>query len=283
MKISGYDYSFDRLIANGQLDVVGAIRYLRELGVDAIEITDTYLNDEKIPAVKSALTEAGMAVSSYGVVCDVVTQDPAERRARVADFHRRLARAVALGAKYAGVIPGWPREGIPHSDMREWFIEALRDSVGYASGLGLKLNIPNVGWQPAVYGASDHILAFRKAVGPPLGVTYDVGNYLLVGEDSLEAMDRVAQHIVHVHFKDWEIVPANSANLDGAWPGSDSRLYRGVALGDGIVNLKGAVARLWKLDYQGYISFEYEGIGDPYVATRRGFAYLRSLLGNHAG
>lgn len=55
MMISGYDYSFDRLLANGKLDVVGAIWHLRELGVSAIEITDTYLSDEKIPALRSAI------------------------------------------------------------------------------------------------------------------------------------------------------------------------------------------------------------------------------------
>jgi sugar phosphate isomerase/epimerase len=57
----------------------------------------------------------------------------------------------------------------------------------------------------------------------------------------------------------------------------DGHLYQGVALGDGLVDLRGVMGRLKELNYPGAISVEYEGPGDSDEAVRRGLAHLRSL------
>jgi sugar phosphate isomerase/epimerase len=180
-----------------------------------------------------------------------------------------------LKAKTVLVVPGPPREGISHAQARQWFAEALRAALTDAARLGFPLTIPNVGWQPVVYGTSDQILGICEAAGPELRVTYDVGNFLLAGEDNLKALDRVASRLAHVHFKDWEILPATGP---GAFPGVDGRPYLGAVLGEGIVDLREPLERLRKLGYKGAISVEYEGTNDPFEAVRRGVAYLRSLL-----
>ena len=46
----------------------------------------------------------------------------------------------------------------------------------------------------------------------------------------------------------------------------------------GMVNLHGVVTRLKRLGYNGAISVEYEGPGDPAEALRRGLAHARALL-----
>src|SRR5262249_32126209 len=125
----------------------------------------------------------------------------------------------------------------------------------------------------------EHILAICEAVGPELKVTFDAGNFLLAGEDSVAALDRLAPRVAHVHFKDWKVVPPGTAC---AYPGVDGRLYQGTALGDGIVNLRGVLGRLQDLGYGGAISVEYEGPGNAEEAVGRGLTCLGSLLGGQA-
>jgi sugar phosphate isomerase/epimerase len=193
----------------------------------------------------------------------------------VAGFHAELRRAAGLGARTVLVIPGTPREDVAHETAREWFAAALRDSLEEARRLGVTMMVANVGWQPVVYGTSEQILGICDAVGPELKVTYDVGNFLLSGEDNMRALEREAPRMVHVHFKDWKVVPPPAPR---AFPGIDGRLYEGEVLGDGVLNLPEAARRLRQLGYRGWVSVEYEGTGEPREAARRGVAYLRSLL-----
>ena len=275
MQIAAMTYSFASLLDKRETDTPRIIRYYAELGVPAVEITSGYVREEEMTAIQAALAETGMSVASYDLVCDVVTADAAVRRDRTAQFRTNLQRAAELKAKIVLVVPGPPREGISHAQARQWFAEALRAALPDAARLGFALTIPNVGWQPVVYGTSDQILGICEAAGPELRVTYDVGNFLLAGEDNLQALDRVAPRLAHVHFKDWEILPAT---CPGAFPGVDGRPYLGAVLGEGILNLRKPLERLRRLGYKGAISMEYEGTNDPYEAVRRGVTYLRSLL-----
>jgi sugar phosphate isomerase/epimerase len=119
------------------------------------------------------------------------------------------------------------------------------------------------------------VLSICDAVGPALRVTFDVGNFLLAGEDNLDALAKIAPNLAHVHFKDWKVVPHTAPQ---AFPGKDGRYYQGEVLGKGVLNLSEAASRLRKIGYSGWISVEYEGIEDPWVAARDGVTYLQSLL-----
>ncbi len=52
----------------------------------------------------------------------------------------------------------------------------------------------------------------------------------------------------------------------------------GKPMGQGIVKLPEVITRLKELDYQGIMTPEYEGPGDPYEAMDEGMEYLRTLL-----
>jgi sugar phosphate isomerase/epimerase len=275
MRLAGYTYSFASLLDKRQIDTAGIIRFYAARNVAGIEITASYIRPEEIPAIKQALSETKMAVACVDLVCDVPSADREARTAAVKRLGGDLRSAAELGAKTVLVIPGVPRTGTAHQVQRQWFAEALKESLEAAARLGVTMTVANVGWQPVVYGTSDQILGICDAVGPGLKVTYDVGNFLLAGEDNLRALARVSPRMVHVHFKDWKVVPPPAP---AAFPGSDGRLYEGEVLGDGVLDLPAAVGRLKQLDYRGWISVEYEGMAEPRAAAERGIAYLRSLL-----
>jgi sugar phosphate isomerase/epimerase len=268
-------YSFSQALKTGALRLPTVVRQVREFGVREVELMDSLVPMNEVPAIQAALAETGIKVACYDVVCDVVTPDDAERQRRIAQLKPKLQQAARLGAKLIMVVPGLTREGITDTIARQWFSEALRQLVPEASRLGLTLMVENLGVMATFYGRSEHLNAICEAVGPELRVTYDVGNFLLAGEDALQAFDRLAPRIVHVHCKDWQVVPATTPQ---AYPGVDGRWFQGAALGEGVVNLRGAIARLRQHGYQGAVSVEYEGVGEPGEAVRRGVAYLRSLL-----
>ena len=60
--------------------------------------------------------------------------------------------------------------------------------------------VANVGWQPVVYGTGEQVLGICDAVGPTLRVTFDVGNFLLAGEDNMQALAQVAGRKATVAF-----------------------------------------------------------------------------------
>ena len=278
MKIAGYSYSFDTMLGSGELTTAAIIHFLDEMDIEAVEITGGYFQDGELPEIRKALADTKMTVCCYDLVCDVVNDDRSQREASIDEFLAELGRAAQLEARAALVIPGEPREGIPHSPARDWFAEALKEGAPEASRLGLTLLIANVGWQPVVYGTSQQMNEMCEAVGQSLKVTYDVGNFLLCGEDSLQALDRVASRISHVHFKDWTIVPEGEPLEPRDFPGSDGRVYRSVGVGQGIVDLRGAVRRLRHLGYEGFVSVEYEGMLDARECNRQSLEHVRRLL-----
>jgi sugar phosphate isomerase/epimerase len=279
MEVAGYSYSFFRQLEAGATDTTAAVRFFAELGLRSVELAESFIREGEFERLKRALGETGLAVACYDLHCDFVQRDPAARAKQVARVRRGLERAADFGAPFVLVVPGESREGIADAEARQWFVDGLRDCLETARRLGVTMTVPNLGAQAALFGASAVVNATCDAVGPELGVTYDVGNYLMAGEDSLEALDRVAPRIVHVHLKDWHVSAPTPLCLErGGYPGLDGRCYDGAPLGDGVVDLRGAVARLQQLGYRGALSVEYEGTGDPREAVRRGLAYLRSLL-----
>jgi sugar phosphate isomerase/epimerase len=279
MDIAGYSYSFFRQLEAETTDTTATVRFFAELGLRSVELAESFIQEGEFDRLKAALAETGLAVACYDLHCDFVQGDPAARATQVTRVKRGLERAADFGAPYVLVVPGESRPGIADSEAREWFVEGLRECLGAARRLGVRMTVPNLGAQAALFGASADVNATCDAVGPDLGVTYDVGNYLMAGEDSLAALDRVAPRVVHVHLKDWHVSAPTPLCLErGGYPGLDGRCYDGAPLGDGVVDLRGAIARLQQLGYRGALSVEYEGSAAPREAVRRWLAYLRSLL-----
>lgn len=279
MRICGYTYSFHTAIEAGVIDTVDVIHYLRELGVEAIEIYNIYVTEEQVPRIRAALDQVSMQTACYDLFCVTDFPDAGRRQAAIAKAVEELDWASTLGAPTVLIIPGFPKPEYTHQQARDWFTEALQTLVPEAKSRGITPALANVGWQPVVYGTSDQMLAACEAVGADLKLVYDVGNFFLAGEDNLQALKRVADRMVHVHLKDWVELPENATNQDPfEFANTTGRRFTGQLLGEGILDLPAAIRELRRFDYQGYVSIEYEGHKEPKNATRMGVEYIRSLL-----
>jgi sugar phosphate isomerase/epimerase len=259
MNIAVMAYSYAGWIEGGKTSLPRMIGHLREIGVGSVELMHSLVREEELPALRDVLSQS----PPIGVACYDL---------RVEAIVAALSSAASLGAKRVMVTPVLDAKDIGSSMARKQFAEALRRALPLARELGITLTIENLGILADTYGRSDQIESICREVGPELRVTFDAGNFLLAGEDAVTAFERLAPRVVHVHFKDWKVVPASAP---ASIAGIDGRHYQGAALGEGIVDLRGTLRRLRGIGYDGAISVEYEGPDDPHKAVRRGVEFLR--------
>jgi inosose dehydratase len=113
-----------------------------------------------------------------------------------------------------------------------------------------------------------------------LGLCFDTGHYRFGGGDPVAGLERHADRIWHVHFKDHEPLVAARSRQEG-WNGVQS-VAQGVfcELGRGDVAFPAILAQLRQRSYQGWIVVEQDvlpGMGSPKASASRNRAYLASI------
>ena len=91
------------------------------------------------------------------------------------------------------------------------------------------------------------------------------GNVAVAGNDSVETLKAVVEHVKHVHLKD--IVREKSA-------GHETGVTAGTAVGDGEVDIRGCLDVLRAAGYEGCLSIECNGT----EALKRSIEFLTPLL-----
>ena len=100
---------------------------------------------------------------------------------------------------------------------------------------------------------------------PYLAINYDTGNVAVAGNDSVETLKAVVEHVKHVHLKD--IVREKTA-------GHETGVTAGTAVGDGEVDIRGCLDVLRAAGYEGCLSIECSGT----EALKRSIEFLTPLL-----
>lgn len=269
-------WSYVAAYRNG-MTVVDFIHEAKRLGVDGVELVDTFWKDKdaELPAVETALRETGLAVGVYSVGNNFVVDDEAERIKNVQIINDGVDMAVHFGAKVVRVFAGDVRPGVTFETALGWIFTGLKEAAAYASDKGVTLALENHGKLAGTSGQVETIL--NAVASPALKANPDTGNFLLVHEASHEAVARLAPRAAMVHFKDFHAVPDNYAGF--AYTALDGLKFAGTAIGEGDVDLEDCVAALRQAGFDGWLNIEYEGGEDPMTALPRSVAYTRSLLG----
>jgi sugar phosphate isomerase/epimerase len=100
-----------------------------------------------------------------------------------------------------------------------------------------------------------------------VGVNLDPANLILYGKSRpLEAVELIGKYVLNTHCK------------DGVWPAPGGKLGEEVALGEGEVNIRALIPRLFELGYRGPLTIEREIEGDQQIADiRRAKELLESI------
>jgi len=275
MKLGFMVYSLGRTISEGRLSLAEAFALMRECGAEGVDISDWNVEGHSNSEVAQMLADAGLAISCYISGANLCAGPGPERQAGLDKLRARLDDAAELGAKTVLFTTGATAEGQDRDEARRNVAEGLAELLPEAKARGLVLTIEDFGSLRSPHQTSAECLEVCELAGPDLRLTYDSGNMVMGDEDPVDFLHAVAEKVVHAHAKDWELLPPEA---EGRVISRSGKKYQGAVVGQGVLDYPAIIAALKSINYQGYLSFEYEGPGDQIAAARQGCAYLSSLI-----
>jgi len=164
-------------------DLDGAIRQLRELGVELMEFCAVHFPPDpanpELDAIKQKLADQGVRVPCYGV----------EGFSGDADANRRKFEfARAIGAGILTADPG-PEAFVSLEELCEEF--------------GIRIAIHNHG-PGARYDKVDDTLRAAEGRSPLIGACVDTGHCIRSGEKPHEVIRALGDRVISLHLKDWK-------------------------------------------------------------------------------
>ena len=120
----------------------------------------------------------------------------------------------------------------------------------------------------------------RRSDPSVLGLCLDTGHIVYAGGDPLDVLERHADRVWHVHFKDCDPKIAAKARAAGMGYLAAVRSQLFCELGAGAVDFAAVLGTLRRRKYAGWIVVEqdvFPGLGSPAESATRNRLYLRSL------
>jgi len=274
MKLGCMLYSLARSLAHGTLTLPQAFALIRECGGEGVDLMRP-MGDRPLAEVKQMVADAGLVVSSHIGGADL-TQDDATLRSQGIDACQRVIdEACELGTSIVLLTTGVCPEGQEKAGARRNVARTLGEVLPYARGAGITVTIEDFGSPRAPYQTSSEVMECCQLAGPDLMVTYDSGNMVMGDEDPVDFLRAVAPRVRHCHLKDWELLPPDA---ETALVARSGKRYVGTVVGTGVLDYPPIIAELKRMQYRGFVSFEYEGRGDPVAAAGQGMGYLAQLM-----
>lgn len=274
MKIAVSMWSLHKLYQKGELDVFGFIDYVAGLGADGVELLDVFWRDQHSEPCKALdlVKSKQLEVAAYAIGNNFVDPNASKRMAEVEKIKLGVDMALALETKVVRVFAGDLEPGIKFEDAKGWILEGLSEGARYAEQKGVVLALENHG---LLAGKGAQVKEIVQTVGSPgLRATIDTGNFLLVNERPVDAVRALGALAAHVHLKDMKKV---GCCVHESYAALDRSRYVGTVAGEGEVEIDEVVRLLKEAGYDGYLSIEFEGSGDPKEGTERSIEYLRRL------
>ncbi len=271
MKLSVSAWSVQKDLFSKKTNLYEFIDFCKKNEVDGVELLDCFWEDDaQVIKISEYLEKLNLPVSAYSIANDFVQADE-DRTKEVEKVRKGIDLAAKLGAKYLRIFSGEQKEGVAFEQARSWIVDSFKECARYAEQKGIVMVLENHG---LFAGKSSQVKGMIDEVASSfLRANTDTGNFMLVGENSLDAIANMKEYVAYVHFKDFRRVEGN-----GHYVAIDGTEYIGTIIGQGEVQLKEIVELLHANGYDGYLSIEFEGDGDPYSGTEDSIKYLKSVI-----
>jgi sugar phosphate isomerase/epimerase len=238
----------DRLQA-GTMLVADVIEKACPLGADGVELRrEPWPAYERELAATRQLIEAlklGVTFATHNLL---FSPDAAAHELLLRD----IGTAAALGSPLLRIFPG---QTPPDGDRIGW--QGAAEAVECAASRGIVIALENyVGMPGGTLAEIVHIL--ERIQSPALKTNIDIGNYVVRGQDVVEAIHAVGHRAVYAHLKDRPADPEGSHTY----------------LGNGVMPLRPILDELDRLPQQMIYCFEFPGGKDPEGRIAKSLAYL---------
>lgn len=286
IEVAVSSYSFAKAVADGRINNQEAtIEKAKEMGFRAIEFTELVpcedcLYEQQIESAKRIKGKAdalGMVVCSYAIGASLYNDDDELRKAEVERVKKQVLIAEILGAKImrhdvCGAISEVNRS---FDLMLPQIAENIREIAEFAQEHGIRTCSENHGY---IAQDSDRMERLFNAVNHPnYGLLVDIGNFLCVDENPVTAVSRVVPYAIHAHAKDFRIA-GDDEELTGGFYTRGGNYIFGTAIGEGDVPVEKCIRSLQRVEYDGYMVIEYEGLEDCFQGIAKGKEFLEKTI-----
>jgi sugar phosphate isomerase/epimerase len=192
-----------------------------------------------------------------------------ERAARDTEIRKQkevLLACTDLGIRYCRVLSGQRRPGLNREEAISWVADCIHQLLKIAEELGIILILENHYkdnfWEfPEFAQHTDVFLDLLNRIGkhPNFGVNFDPSNTLIAGEDPIELLQTIKEHVVTMHASDRYLEGGTLADLQrfdlSPVTGYNNLLKHGV-IGRGLNDYDRIFSILSSSGFAGWISIE---------------------------
>ena len=221
---------------------------LRAIGGSLDLLRRAEFASSQLGSTRASLNDGGIEICCVDTSCTFHSPDASERANHVdiAVAHAELAGK--LGAPLIRVFPDKIQPGVQREQTRDWIAQSLH---------AVAERIPNdVDVALETHGDFAHAEAaveiVKLARHPKVKLIWDVANSVAAGDTIEQAGRTVQPYLAHIHLRD-------------AKPVTGSEHWLPVLAGEGRVSFAKAIAAITELNYNGYVSFEWEKYWRPEI------------------
>ncbi|MGD1892951.1 MAG: sugar phosphate isomerase/epimerase family protein [Cyclobacteriaceae bacterium] len=270
LAVSSYSYWHYR---TPKVPIEQVIDEASALGLAGVDVLHRQMESEEIAylnKLKRHAFQKGVALISLSIHQDFVSPDEAERQKAIDHTkhcidlsHQMGIPSIRLNSGRWGTTASFddlmanrgvedPIEGYTEDDAFKWCIESIEKCLPYAEEKGVLLALENH-W--GLTSTPEGLLRIRKAIDSEwLGILLDTGNFL---EDPYDKLKMVAPYA--------NFIQAKTYYGGGEWYTLD-------------LDYKRIIKLLRDVNYQGYISIEFEGKEAAESGVRKSVEMLREAL-----
>lgn len=278
MKLGVSSYSFSKYMKDTGANYFDICDIAKKIGFDGIEFIDLSLDVQPAESeialaeqIRDYCAKIGLDVIAYTIAADFLKG--AEEIDRV---KAKVDVAAALGVKTMRHDATWNRE-TPWRESVARIADAIREVTVYAEGKGVRTCTENHGF---VLQDAERVETLIQTVNHPnYGWLIDIGNFLCADDPAIHAVPIAAPYAFHVHVKDFVYKGKYDDHPGEGWITTRNGNYiRGTIAGHGVVPVRHCLKLIADTGYDGYVSYEFEGMEDNMTALELGHAFIRSVM-----
>lgn len=272
MKIAAFYENIKTGAENAGISVEAALTQLKDAGLENLYANYETMRDD-LSWLAPVMKKLGIGVEGLYGFFDF-SHNPKEEK-----YKECIDLAARLGGKNVLLLPGviLPDEQDKADQLQENMRQGMEIAVAYAKDSGVYVTLEDFDGLVAPYNCLNGMKWFMENV-KDLRCSFDTGNFVMYGEDALEAFEALKSYIVTVHVKDRSMTQIHPG--DEAKSCADDSVVYPCPVGRGYIQIEEMVKRLKTMGYDGGLIAELYDCDPSSMLTEiaNSVKYLHSII-----
>lgn len=266
----------------------------RDLDVDGMEFHPGFTpgSQEERIRLRHSLDAVGLSVPMMCPAPDFIHRDAGRRKTEIAAQQRVIEATADLGGGYCRVLSGQWKPDVTRDEGLAMAADGIQACLPAAAQHGVCLILENhykaTLWEYPEFAQrrEDFLeLLSRIPANPNFGVNFDPSNAVIAGDDPIELLEQIKDHVVTMHASDRYFEGGGVEELrklDRHPRQGYAPFLRHGVIGQGCIDYDGIFSILAQMGFDGWISIE-DG-EDPSVGMehlRESARFLRTKMAAH--